>query len=187
MPQRQDQRAARAHQARKPRHGVAALRCVQMHEDRSQHDQVEARLARGELCEIGQAVVEPFDLLRRMQLRGFGAQLPQRLDGDDLMAHGGELRRVPSGPCADIQHRAGRLRHQVQHLCVQSCKADALDGGRKPLGAFGVACGAAHMGHAELLAASGPASRIGTTPTRIPLIFFPSLFSGWEWRANGLG
>ena len=168
--------------------GIACRRCAG---SRCIHTAVSmmrsnSALARNEAGEIGQAVVQPFDLTRGMQVLRLHAQLRHRLGRDHLISHRRELRGVAPGPCADIEHGAGRGRHQMQHLGVQFREADALHAVASRWAPCGIAFRAAHARQGDSSfpqCPSGP-NRLGIG--RIAL-FCRTPFPGWELRGIGLG
>jgi hypothetical protein len=158
--QRQHHHASVLYQAGDIRHGASPLRLVEMHPHRAQHDQIERLVAADDRCQVGQAVVEPLDIWRRMESHSCDPQGGCRLNRDNAVSERRESARVAAGARADIQHPAGRRRVEMVDLAVDVVKANAFILLEQRRGLFGVAFRTAH----SLLHALPPPSRSRYSP-----------------------
>ena len=126
MPQGHGYEAAHPNQRSNPGRRATALRLVEMHPNRGQHHQLELPAELCDLSQVGKAVVQPFNLLGRVEGRSSDPHFGCRLDGDDAVSHCGQRSRVAPGAGTNIQDPTGGSRDQVQHRSVNLGKRGTL-------------------------------------------------------------
>lgn len=121
-----DDLAARVQQAGELAHGAVAHLGAKVHPHRAEQDEVVVIAQLVDLLQRRQRVGDPVDASAGVQLLGALAQAVGRLDGDHVVAAGGQRGRVPARARADVEHLGAVLGQVLQNLVVDRLEVDAF-------------------------------------------------------------